>query len=109
MSDFSEFSLPTDPDDLNRIKNALCEISAQQQMIKDRQEGIKDIKDDLKTSYDMPTAMINKLVKAMDDTAYQTMATENSVFELVRESIFGDGGLPDDSEDDSVNDLDVAV
>jgi uncharacterized hydantoinase/oxoprolinase family protein len=98
MSDISEFALPSNPDDLSKIKNAIIEISAQKQMMKDRAQGIKDIKDDLKESFEMPVALVNKLVNALDDSKYQEMAAENSMFELVRESIMGDGGLSDDSE-----------
>lgn len=98
MSELSEFQLPSNPDDLTNIKNRIVEISAQQQMIKDRQESIKEIKTDLKEGYDMPTSLINKLVKALDDEAYVEMTTENSVFELVRETVLGDAGLPDDND-----------
>ena len=100
MSDLSEFALPSNPQDIGRIKNSIIEISAQLQMIKDRQDGIKDIKTLLKEEYKMPTSLVNKLVKALDDAAYVEMTTENSTFELVRETIMGDGGLPDDSEVD---------
>jgi translation initiation factor 2 alpha subunit (eIF-2alpha) len=100
MSELSEFALPTNPQDIEQIKNSIIEISAQLQMIKDRQDGIKDIKTLLKEEYKMPTSLVNKLVKALDDAAYVEMTTENSTFELVRETIMGDGGLPDDSEVD---------
>jgi|AntRauTorcE11898_2_1112593.scaffolds.fasta_scaffold72028_1 hypothetical protein len=103
MSDLSEFQLSTNPDDIQSIRNKITEISAQQQMIKDRQEAIKEIKQDLKDGFEMPTSLINKLVKALDDDAYVEMTTENSVFELVRETVLGDAGLPDDNtlEDDA--------
>ena len=100
MSDLSEFTLPSSPDDITRIKNSIVEISSQLQMIKDRQDGIKDIKNLLKEEYQMPTALVNKLVKALDDADYVEMTTEHSTFELVRETIMGDGGLPDDSDTD---------
>ena len=104
MSDVSDFALPTDPDDLNFIKSAILDISAQNQMIKDRQDAIKDIKGALKDRVGMPNALIGKLVKAVDDEAYSTMTTENSVFELVRETVLGDADLPDDNDVD--NDFD---
>jgi hypothetical protein len=100
MSELSEFALPTNPLEIERIKNSIIEISAQLQMIKDRQDGMKTIKTILKEEYKMPTSLVNKLVKALDDAAYVEMTTEHSTFELVRETIMGDGGLPDDSEVD---------
>ena len=54
MSDISEFQLPSDPEDLKFIKGAITEISAQQQMIKDRQESIRDVKSELKERFEMP-------------------------------------------------------
>lgn len=104
MSDLSEYQVPSSPQDIENIRNRIVEISAQQQMIKDRQENIKEIKQDLKDGYDMPTSLINKLVKALDDEAYVEMTTENSVFELVRETVLGDAGLPDDNEEEDEGD-----
>lgn len=98
MSDVSNFELPSDPADLAKIKNSLIDISAQEQMITDRRAAIKDIKDGLKDDFKMPSSLITRLVKAVDDTAYVVMTTENSVFELVRETVIGDGGLPDDND-----------
>lgn len=98
MSDTSEFELPTKPEDITKIKDRIAEISAQSQMIKDRQAAIKDIKDDLKEEFGMPAGLAGKLAKAQDDETYVEMTTENSVFELVRETILGDAGLPDDSD-----------
>lgn len=90
MSAASDFSMPTNPDDVKRIQNAVLEISAQMQMIADRQENIKEIKKDLKDSFDMPTGLVNKLVKAHFEQKYAEMTEENSVFELVYETIFSD-------------------
>lgn len=98
MSDLSDFTMPSDPEDVKKIKNNIEEISAQLQIIDDRKENIKEIKDELKESYEMPVSLTNKLVKALDDDKYVEMTTENSVFELARETILGDAGLPDDNE-----------
>lgn len=98
MTDIADFVLPTRPEDQEKINNAIAEISAQQQMIKDRQENIKEIKADLKETFEMPPSLIAKLVKALDDETYIAMTTENSQFELVRETLMGDAGLPDDND-----------
>lgn len=90
MSQISDFSMPTNPDDVKRIENAVLEISAQLQMIVDRQENIKEIKKDLKDSYDMPPSLTNKLVKAHFEHKYAEITEENSIFELVYETLFGD-------------------
>ena len=97
MSDVSKFELPSDPEKIISIRNSLIQISAQQVMIADRQAAIKDIKDALKDEFKMPPALITRLVKATDDSAYVEMTAENSVFEFVRESVLGDAGLPDDN------------
>ena len=98
MSAESEFELPSNPDDINRIKNAIEEIVAQERMIADRREGIKDVKTMLKEEFNMTPKLTGKLVKAFHDDDYQELSAENSVFELVRETVLGDGGLPDDAE-----------
>jgi len=98
MSAISEFALPSDPEDLKKIRTRLEEIQAQRTMIADRQAGIKDTLASLKDMYDMPASLANKLVKALEDDKYVEMTEEASVFELVRESVLGDGGLPDDRD-----------
>lgn len=96
----SEYTLPTDKEAQQRILGRLTEISAQQQMIKDRQENIREIKAMLKDEDQMPPGLIGKLVKALDDEAYMEMTIVHSQFELVRETLMGDAGQPDDSEVD---------
>ncbi len=98
MSDLSEFSLPTKQEDIQRIENAILEISAQLQMIKDRQDSIKEIKTDLKDSYAMPVSLINKLVKAHFEHKYSEMSEEHSVFELVYETLFGDASTEEEED-----------
>ena len=97
MSKNSDFTPPQDPVERKRLKNMLIEISAQQQMMADRREAIKEIKEDIKESFKMPPSLLTKLVKAIDDSTYVEMTTENSIFELTRETILGDAGLPDDN------------
>lgn len=98
MSKDAKNQIPSNPDDLKAIRNKLEEISAQQQMIKDRQESIKEIKQDIKDGFDWDNSFITKMVKAIDDETYVEMTSENNLFELARETIFGDAGLPDDNE-----------
>ena len=93
----SEFELPSDPEALKRIKNAIEEIVAQERMIADRKDGIKDVKNMLKDEFNMPTSLAGKLVKAFHDDDYQEIVGANSTFELVREAVLGSGGLEDDS------------
>ena len=96
MSKISEFELPSNPKDIESIKNTLIEISAQERMIADRKDAIKELKDDLKNGYQMPVTLVNKLVKALDDMAFVEMTTENSVFEIVRENLLGSADDVDD-------------
>lgn len=101
MSVLSDFVLPTNPADMEKIRNSLEEISTQTHMINDRKEAIKDIAKVLKDEYDMSTSLINKLVKAMDDGAYEEMSMENSLFELVRETFFGNPMAPENNPDNN--------
>lgn len=98
MSGVSEFSMPSDPDDVRKIKNAIIDASAQKQMIADRNEALKDIRNGLKEDYDMPPSLFNKLVKAHFDHAYEELTMENSVFELLYETLF-DVDNSDDADD----------
>ena len=97
MSKNDEFMLPSDPEDVKRFRGMIEEISAQEQMIKDRKENINEVKAEIKANKWAAPTMVTQLVKAVDDDAYIAMTTATSQFELMRESLFGDGGLPDDN------------
>ena len=94
----TDFALPSNPEGLKRIRNAIEEIVAHERFRADKQENIKDIKTMLKEEFDMPPALTKKLVNAFHDDDYQDIVGANSTFELVREAVLGDGGLEDDSE-----------
>mgnify|MGYP003650225824 CR=1 FL=1 len=97
----ANFALPSDPEGLKRIKNAVEEIVAQERMIQDRREGIKDVKVMLKEEFEMPPSLTGKLVKAFHDDDYQDIQAANSQFELVRESVLGAGDGGDDTSTDA--------
>lgn len=92
----ADFALPSDPEGLRRIKNAIEEIVGQERMITDRKEGIKDVKTMLKEEFSMPPSLAGKLVKAFHDDDYQEIQAANSQFELVRENVLG--SADEDSE-----------
>lgn len=100
MSAVEDFTLPSNPEDIKRIKNAIMEASAQKQMIKDRQEAIKDIKNDLKERYDLPPKLFGQLVKAHHDQCYDKMTVEHSKFELTYETLMGIQSMSDDEEEE---------
>lgn len=96
----NKFQLPSNPDDLRRIRNAILEASAQKQMIADRNESIKDIRNDIKEQFDMPPKLFNQLVATHFKQSYKDVTTEHSQFELVYENVLGNGGPVADDEDD---------
>lgn len=100
MSAINDFSLPSNPDDILRIKNAIIEASAQKQMIADRTENIKEMAKDMKETFDMPTKLFNQLVKAHHKQMYDEMTQENSTFEVVYETVLGQKTSSGDDGDD---------
>jgi hypothetical protein len=103
------FEMPTNPEDLKRIKNAIGEIVGHERLKADQQELIKDAKTMLKETFEMPPALTAKLVKAFHDDDYQEILGANSTFEYAREAILGDG-IQEVTEDepDELDDLDDA-
>jgi translation initiation factor IF-2 len=97
-----EYTVPTDPKQIKRIKDTLDNYVGEVRMMKDRQESIKEIKDFVKSELGMPVKLFVKLANAIEDEDYLAIATENSTFELLRETVLGDGGLPDDNDNDGV-------
>lgn len=98
-SNVLDFELPTDPDSLKRIKQAVMDASAQTQMIDDRKENIKEIRDDMKESFDMPPSFFNKLVRTHYKQNYEDITEEHSKFEMCYESIMSDSSNSNDGDD----------
>jgi len=94
----ANFELPSNPEDIKRIKGAIEEIVAHERFRADKQESIKDIKIMLKETFEMPTGLTGKLVKAFHDEDYQEILGANSTFEYAREAVLGDGGQDDDND-----------
>lgn len=102
-SDIDSFTLPSNPADRKKIRDAFYEISGAHQFIKDKREYIKDVVVMLHETYGMPKKLIPKIAKIVFEHNYAEVAEENSTLELIFESILESS---DDSSSSSASDED---
>lgn len=86
MSD-NELILPSDPAIRKKIRDAVQEASAQQQMVDDRKEAIKDIANLVETDYQIPKKVFNRMVKAFHKQMYIDMVSEDETFQALYEGV----------------------
>jgi glutamate formiminotransferase len=94
----TEFSIPTDPNDLRKLKNAIETVAADKQMVADRNEAARETAKEMKDQFGLPVKMFNQLVKAYHKQEYAEMSMENATFEAVYETLFEVGTSSDDEE-----------
>lgn len=82
-----EFVLPTNPTDLQTIRDAIYEIEGYLTRIEDHKTSIKDSYTFLDEKYQMPKELIAKMVKAHQDDKYDEMVENNNKFEIAYEKV----------------------
>ena len=79
--------LPSNPEDIRKIRGNLQEISDSLTRIQAERSLIKDIKDVLKDDYNLPPKFISKLVKTFHNKDFDTQQAEHSDFEELWDTI----------------------
>lgn len=85
----SDFILPTNPVDLQKIEDAIKEASNSRLRIDAERELIKDIRIKLKEESGMPPKIFNKLLNVYHKQNYEEVASENEAVNETYEKIFG--------------------
>lgn len=98
-----EYTVPSNPADRKKIKNALYEIQEHLAMIDSYKEKIKEVCTFLKDEYEMPPKLSNGLAKTAYKHEYAKVQNESDAFISSYEILFlglGDDSGSDDSEDE---------
>ena len=99
----SEITIPSNPADRKKLKEALVEMTRCLQKIDDEKLSMKDISDDAAAKFAIPKKIITKLARTMYKRNYDTLQTENEDFETLYEILVE--GKRDDATS-ALNDLD---
>lgn len=81
------FVLPTNPKDLQGIRDAIYEIEGHLTFIEDKKTSIKDVYAFLEEKFQMPKELVAKMVKAHQDDIFDEMITKNTEFEIAYEKV----------------------
>lgn len=93
------FVLPSNPTDLQSIRDAIYEIEGALTFISDKKEYIKDVYSMLEEKYQMPKELVSKMVKAHQDDKFDEMVAKNEEFEISYEKIMSlDSTMDGESE-----------
>jgi hypothetical protein len=93
----NEYVLPSNPKDLEAIKNGIEEIKVQLTYINLAKEQIKAITDRLKDELEVPPKIAKKMaVTSLKDdeegNAYEQQSIEHQSFEIAYEKLYRDSG-----------------
>ena len=92
MTDKTEdYTLPSDPKDRKKIKDAIYEMSGVLQQMDDKRSFMKDIAKGLKEEYGLPPKVSAKMAKTVFKHNYKDVLAESSTFEVVYENLFETG------------------
>lgn len=83
-----DFTLPSNPADRRKIKDAIYEISGQMQEIKDKRSYISDTKKMLKEEFGLPPKIATKMAKTVFEHNFQDVIAESETFEEVYGGLF---------------------
>jgi hypothetical protein len=95
----AEFVLPTNPKDLQSIRDAIYEIEGHLSFIDDKKALIKAIHEMLSENYQMPKKLVNDMVKAHRNDKYDEFVEQNQQFESAYDKIMTIDATMDQEED----------
>lgn len=84
----SPFVMPSNPEDIGKIKKAIKQTSDSLTRIDAEKDFIKDVGDALKVDYNMPRQLFNRLVKVYHKQNYSEESAKSEEFELLYETVF---------------------
>lgn len=87
-NDVKDFTLPSNPADRRKIKDAIYEISGTMQELKDKRSFINDTKKMLKEEFGLPPKISSKMAKTVFDHSFKDVIAESETFEVVYENLF---------------------
>lgn len=93
MSDTAEdFTMPSNPADRKKIKDALYEMSGALQFIEDKRNFMKDIATTLDENYSLPKKVAMKMARTIFKDNYSDVSAESDRFSTAFETLFNADG-----------------
>ena len=80
-------SVPSNPEDVRKLKTMLDEATHCMQRSDDEKQSIKDIIDDAYAKFDVPKKLLRKLATTMYRRSYEDVQAENEDFEFLYETL----------------------
>lgn len=80
-------TVPSSPEDRKKLKMMISEMTLCMQRMDMERESKKEIADEIKSQFEIPTKMINKLASTMYKRNYEDLQSENEDFELLYETL----------------------
>jgi hypothetical protein len=80
--------LPSSEDDRKRVRDAVIEACGLKQIVKDKNEQIKDVVDYLHSEFEIPKKIGRQMINTHFKDNYIDVSRTNTVFEVVYETLF---------------------
>lgn len=96
----NSFIMPTSPDEIQSIQNAVKEASNSLLNTEAERDLIKNIKTDMKEKFGMPPKFFTRLVKTYHAQNFHEQVAQDEEFEDLYESLFAKSSRADDGDDE---------
>lgn len=99
----NSFTIPSNPADRKKIKDAVIEISGAMQFIEDKKSYIKDVLTNMNEQFKIPKKVLSKMAKTYHNDEYSEVINEAQEFETMYELIMAINNqttTSDDSDED---------
>lgn len=103
----SDYTLPSNPQDRKKIKDAIYEMQAALQFIDDKREFIKDVANMLKEKYEIPVKISTKLAKTLHKDNYDDVTQEVDSFTSLFETLFNNESSEREADYSNSEDVDT--
>jgi len=80
--------LPSTEDGRKKVRDAVEEACGLKQIVKDKNEQIKDVIDYLNSEFEIPKKIARQMINTRFKDNYLNVSRENTVFEVVFETIY---------------------
>jgi len=100
MTEEQHFTMPSNPNDRKRIRDALYEMSGALQVIDDKREFMKDVAKMLEDEFQVPKKISAKMARTLHKNNYQDVHVEADQFSTIFETLFQGTTSADEDEDE---------
>lgn len=104
MTEQHDFTMPSNPADRKKIKEALHEMQGALQFIDDKRAFMKDTAEALQEQFQIPKKISMKMARTLHKNNYTDVSSETDQFTTLFEVLFQGASVPSQEDDEADED-----